>query len=680
MKDCLVMPIVRSLVPLLFAIAILSPAISFAGEFEGVGVNPGSTLTAAMGISDDGATVAVLDIVAGNAQGSIWTSAGGKVDIGNLGAPTANPKGVSGDGQYIVGSSVNLLGQTEAFIWSRATGVMRGLGSPGTIAYAVNTDGAVVVGSLRVGGTDRAFRWTDAGGMVNLETLSGGRFNGSTSSGVNGAGTIVVGTGTSANGGEAFRWTQATGMVGLGDLAGGGFNSWARAVSDDGSVVVGKGNSASGTEAFRWVEGVGMTGLGDLDGGAFGSDALAISSDGSVVVGYGKDASGQQAMKWTESDGMKSLKSILEDNGVDLTGWALTEARGVSADGGTIIGWGTNPGGASEGFIARTAGVLTPAQLNTSLASMSQVGITAGAMSRKNLSAMMDVSHGAILNTATGLSSGDEMNGRTQVWAVGTLISDSSFSGEDFGGEGGIGITRYLANGLSFGGGLFSGRRSLDTSFGGNQKTTLLGPGAFVAYAPEATGIRLEGGGTWHYIDMDLKRGYANGAASVQSSGSTQAHAIGLYGRIGWAFPVAESFALQPFAQYNFQRVKIDGYTESGGPFPASYDSCVDTNNRARLGLEGQYAYNKDVDLWAWAAWDHSFESRGAAMSGQLTGLYAFNYGGGTVDQNWGDAGVGAKWRPSEGFETFTRLGFGIDSQDNAEPDLALSIGFGWDI
>lgn len=63
-----------------------------------------------------------------------------------------------------------------------------------------------------------------------------------------------------------------------------------------------------------------------------------------------------------------------------------------------------------------------------------------------------------------------------------------------------------------------------------------------------------------------------------------------------------------------------------------------------------------------------------------MTGLYASNYGGGAIDQNWGDAGVGAKWRPSEGFETFTRLGFGIDSQDNAEPDLALTIGFGWDI
>jgi probable HAF family extracellular repeat protein len=469
-------------------------------------------------------------------------------------------------------------------------------------------------------------------------------------------------------------------MVGLGDLAGGVYNSSARAVSDNGSIVVGKASSDSGTEAFRWVEGVGMTGLGDLEGGAFGSGALAISSDGSVVVGFGRDASGKQAMKWTQQTGMKSLKSILEGNDVDLAGWTLVQANGVSADGVTIVGEGVNPGGGVEAFIARSSGVLSPSALNTSLASMSQVGMTAASMSRTSVSAMMDVSHGAILNSATGLSSGDGMDGRTQFWVLGTLVSDNSLSGSDVGGEGGIGITRYLANGLSIGVGLFSGKRSLDTPHGGNQDTALIGPGVFLAYAPEADGLRLEGGGTLHYLDMDLGRGYANGAGSAQSSGSTQAYAVGLYGRFGWVFQVADRFALQPFAQYNWQRVAIDDYAESGGPFPASFDSRTDTSNRTRVGLEGQYAYSRDVDMWAWAAWDHSFESKGASMSGQLTGLNSFNYGGGAIDQNWGDTGVGVKWRPYEGFETFSRLGFGIDSQYDAEPGVALTIGLGWDI
>nr|WP_321513847.1 hypothetical protein [uncultured Pseudodesulfovibrio sp.] len=121
-------------------------------------------------------------------------------------------------------------------------------------------------------------------------------------------------------------------------------------------------------------------------------------------------------MKWTQNTGMKSLKSILEGNDVDLASWTLVLANSVSADGITIVGEGVNPAGKDEGFIARSSGVLTPSQLNTSLASMSQVGITAASMSRTSVSAMMDASHGAILNTATGLSSGDEMDGRTQLW------------------------------------------------------------------------------------------------------------------------------------------------------------------------------------------------------------------------------------------------------------------------
>ncbi|TKJ32311.1 MAG: hypothetical protein CEE38_23425 [Planctomycetes bacterium B3_Pla] len=40
------------------------------------------------------------------------------------------------------------------------------------------------------------------------------------------------------------------------------------------------------------------------------------------------------------------------DYGLDLTGWALTYAQGISADGLTIVGYGTNPAGNIEGWIA----------------------------------------------------------------------------------------------------------------------------------------------------------------------------------------------------------------------------------------------------------------------------------------------------------------------------------------
>nr|WP_321513846.1 hypothetical protein [uncultured Pseudodesulfovibrio sp.] len=245
-----------------------------ADDFDGLGLGTGGVISGAVGVSDDGTTVAIGELRGGQWVGYSWTKDGGRVDIGFLGNVFTFPSAISGDGQHIVGSSTNGVGASEAFIWSQATGVMRGLGNFGghaSEATAVDRDGTVVVGVADDGSLrQRAFRWTEAGGMVNLETLSGGRFDTSIARGVNGDGSVVVGQGTSANGLEAFRWTQASGMVGLGDLTGGFFNSSARAVSDDGSVIVGKASSDSGTEAFRWVEGVGMTGLGHLEGGTFG--------------------------------------------------------------------------------------------------------------------------------------------------------------------------------------------------------------------------------------------------------------------------------------------------------------------------------------------------------------------------------------------------------------------------
>jgi probable HAF family extracellular repeat protein len=143
-------------------------------------------------------------------------------------------------------------------------------------------------------------------------------------------------------------------MVGLGDLPGGIFASFANGVSGDGSVVVGYGFIASGQEAFRWTSSGGMVGLGDLPGGNFSSFANGVSGDGSVVVGRGTSASGEEAFRWTSSGGMRNLQDVLTtDFGLNLTGWQLSEAKGISADGLTIVGYGTNPSGQNEGWIAR---------------------------------------------------------------------------------------------------------------------------------------------------------------------------------------------------------------------------------------------------------------------------------------------------------------------------------------
>ena len=161
---------------------------------------------------------------------------------------------------------------------------------------------------------------------------------GSGASDVSADGSVVVGTWNE----EAFRWTAATGMVGLGYLPGTS-KSQASSVSADGLVVAG-----SCGQAFRWTAATGMVGLGYLPG-ASKSQATGVSGDGSVIVG----TCDNQAFVWDAVNGMRNLWDILvNDCGLDLTGWVLYHASDVSADGQRIVGIGTNPSGSAEAWLA----------------------------------------------------------------------------------------------------------------------------------------------------------------------------------------------------------------------------------------------------------------------------------------------------------------------------------------
>jgi probable HAF family extracellular repeat protein len=98
-----------------------------------------------------------------------------------------------------------------------------------------------------------------------------------------------------------------------------------------------------------------MVGLGDLAGGLFGSGVTDVSADGSVLVGHAQTASGTEAFIWDAANGMRNLKDVLVAAGLgaDLTGWTLNYALGVSGDGLTIVGWGINPSGNDEAWMAK---------------------------------------------------------------------------------------------------------------------------------------------------------------------------------------------------------------------------------------------------------------------------------------------------------------------------------------
>jgi probable HAF family extracellular repeat protein len=355
----------------ILAAGLLSNLEARAASFQGLGDLPGGSIfSVADPVSADGKVVVGYSSSTLSGSSSYeamrWTATDGMVGLGDLAGGTFSSYayGVSADGSVVVGQGDSTNG-TEAFRWTQATGVV-GLGdlqggSFFSVANGVSGDGQVVVGfgtSTLSGTRSEAFRWTMTNGMVGLGDLPGGNFD-SQAYGVSADGSIIVGKSSSSNGvsSEAFRWTATNGMVGLGDLPGSQFNSIAWAVSADGTVVVGRGFSSNhGTpEAFRWTAATGLMGLSSLPCDTY-SIAHAVSGDGSVIVGDPDSIGGDCAFIWDAQNGIRNLHQVLaNDYGLDLTGWQLRGARGISSDGKTIVGWGINPSGQTEGWMANLA-------------------------------------------------------------------------------------------------------------------------------------------------------------------------------------------------------------------------------------------------------------------------------------------------------------------------------------
>jgi probable HAF family extracellular repeat protein len=335
-------------------------ALAQGASFTGLGDLPGGSFhSEAHAVSADGQVIVGMSLAGDGAQAFRWTETSGLVELGDLdgGIVDSRAFAVSSDGSVIAGRSAGPNGN-RAIRWTAAGG-MADLGLiPGSAcgtseARAISSDGVVVAGfNVCDNGENRAFRWTQAGGMTALGDLAGG-VTLSHAYGISADGLIIVGDSHGSSGREAFHWTETGGMVGLGDLPGDPFASYAYAVSADGTVIVGQGSRPFGDPAYRWTEAGGMIGILDLDGGTFISIAYATSADGSVIVGLGTTDSGPTAFLWNAADSIRSVKEILEvDHGLDLTGWSLQRATGVSADGRVIVGWGMNPAGVTEAWRA----------------------------------------------------------------------------------------------------------------------------------------------------------------------------------------------------------------------------------------------------------------------------------------------------------------------------------------
>lgn len=620
-----------------------------AEDFQGLGTL-GGTYSAANGVSGDGTVVVGESFLTGNfaSHPFRWTQSGGMADLGTLGGTSGAATGASSDGAVVAGFSY-LAGNTtsHAFRWTQSGGLvdLGTLGGTFSVANGLSSDGSVVVGdSAIVGFGTHAFRWTQGGGIADLGTL-GGQFSWAYS--VSGDGAVAVGASTIVGNAaiHIFRWTQSGGMADLGTL--GGPSGAATAVSRDGAVVAGfsavTGNTAE--HAFRWTQSDGMVDLGTLPGGT-NSRALGINADGTILVGQSDSTTvpSGEAFRWTSATGMKSIRDLLVASGVNMAGWELTGAQGVSASGNVIVGYGENPSSQTEAWIARLCdlpgtcqsggnGLITVSDQMMSFSSLGAVGRTASASLGMNFNTVMNYA----AQGGTPTSPGSPFS----VFTTLGYDSDPTVAGT-------LGGTAKL-NDRGLIGGVTVGADNIHTTdmyAGGSSRMNAGTIGAFVAQVPEG-GWQWLAGVNAIYLTGKIARGYLNGASEVTSTGSTHGRGYGLAGRIGYTFAdVMPHTALTPFVSYTYTHVTFAGYTETDGPFPAEMNSFHNIEQTSRVGADARYTFKPGTWIWGTLAWGHRLDAgKSPDVSGTLIGLFPLSTTGNAIDQrDWAETTAGIRF------------------------------------
>ena len=260
--------------------------------------------------------------------------------------------GMSGDGTTIVGLGWHSGCAARAFRYDPVGG-LKDLGTlvPGspTRANACNGNGSVIVGwQDSQSGARQGAIWRN--GVEKLVTTATGGALGEAGA-VSADGVWAVGLGSGANGNRAWRFSESTGVLNMPASPIGGFTGYATDVSDDGARVLMFYRTpfppATGGEGYMWIDGE-LRSLDDMAaeaGVAVPSGVrlalpLAMSGDGYTIVGAARTPSGPRAFVLdlprpsscvADLDGDGQVAAT--DLGVLLGAWGVSSTADLDGDG-----------------------------------------------------------------------------------------------------------------------------------------------------------------------------------------------------------------------------------------------------------------------------------------------------------------------------------------------------------
>jgi probable HAF family extracellular repeat protein len=634
-------------------LALLAAAWSSVAAFAAptdIHPNAQSGDTYARAVSGNGATVVGNDTSTGVLRAfQIVGGTRSLLDL-DMNGSFSQAAAVSANGLVIVGHT-DIAGLIYAAIWNNSALTTLPLGIYDEMrATAVSADGLTVVGFSvdNLARTDAFYR-ISTNNAVSLAAEFGSLHSQAT--GVSGNGSLIVGTlsddffGTpfvrrgfihTVGGSHTVINPSATGPAAFSSRT----FAEMTAISSDGSTSIGYAYSVPGLPlgdalGFRRASNGTITSLGTL-GGAW-SIPNAISANGAVIVGQSANGSSEEAFVY-QNGTMTGLGF--------LTGGSSSNATGVSADGSVIVGFGDVTGGAIHAFTYANQTLLDATEWMRSLNGPGSLSAMAN-----NLSSMpLEGAH------HRPLMSYDGMGKQRQFWATGDFGASSRQTDRrtSFGEVGASQAYGETLVGVAVGTAL----QTQDLLFGGDAKIT---GQTFMAeidtrLADEESILSLLVlRGEW---DAQTARGYVTGGGNDISRGQTDMDTTTV--RVRYDGPTQKftgNFTAAPYASFALTRVNTDGFAESGGSFPATFDAHGHTAKESRLGLLTKFVAGPNTTLRLTAEWIHRFDNEGDALSG--------------VNQTTSGAFSVAGLAPTK---DQARFGFDVDHKLSADTMLSLSI------
>ncbi len=361
-------------------------------------------------------------------------------------------------------------------------------------------------------------------------------------------------------------------------------------------------------------------------------------------------------MLWRQADGMHSVRALLVSAGVDMTGWSLLDATGVSASGNTVVGYGSNPDAFFEAWIARfaaegIAGLTTPGALQDSANKLAD--------RRFGLLAQQHGFAAPLLGDDKPIGDSNE---------IGIYASAGSAAGGGFVRYStGMGVA--LLAGLSY---AQEDYPDTDLEHAGMGALALqyldVRKGAWRPFAEL---------GAWGIPDaaLEFERTYANGAGTSTGVGNTHGDLGYVYARAGVLVVDDRLDQVAVSGEIGRQWMTVDGYSETisaQNPFAASIGEGTEQADLAKLRLMWSHQFSRVVDGTVWLTGVQAF-NRSSGLEATVAGVGLF--GVNDVDTvNWAEFGARVGYKLTE---TVTLDGFanGVSGEEEIGTHVHAGLG-----